>query len=416
MASRVLIIAFHFPPAMGYSGTQRALKFARYLPEHNWQPAVLTVHPRAYERSGGDQLSELPDEMPIVRAFGLDAMRHLSLKGRYFRFTAMPDRWTSWWWGAVPAGLKLIKQFKPDLIWATYPIATSHRIAHTLSGLTGLPWVADFRDGQWTETFPSDPVLRKEFVGLEAKHVASASRVVVTTDGIRQMYQQRYPSLEPQRFEVIANGYDEENFSQLQTQVVPPKERPLHLVHSGIVYPGEEERDPITLMQVLATLRDAGEIGPESLKITFRGCGMEAYVREQIAQYQLQSMVSVAPTMPYAEALQEMASVDGLLLLQGAHFSHLIPAKLFEYLRMGKPLLALADPAGNAACLMRAAGLSSITPQHDLDQIASVLKQFMADLRKGSWPKPDPTVVRRYERSSLTGDLAKLLEQVKAEG
>jgi len=38
---RVLMLAHHFPPAGG-SGSNRALAFARYLPDHGWQPTVIT--------------------------------------------------------------------------------------------------------------------------------------------------------------------------------------------------------------------------------------------------------------------------------------------------------------------------------------------------------------------------------------
>ena len=56
--------------------------------------------------------------------------------------TALPDRWTSWFWGAVPAGLSLIRRYKPRVLWSTFPIATSHLIALTLHRLTGIAWVA----------------------------------------------------------------------------------------------------------------------------------------------------------------------------------------------------------------------------------------------------------------------------------
>jgi len=44
---RVLVIAYYFPP-MGLSGVQRVAKFVKYLPEHGWQPTVLTIEPAGY--------------------------------------------------------------------------------------------------------------------------------------------------------------------------------------------------------------------------------------------------------------------------------------------------------------------------------------------------------------------------------
>ena len=107
------MIAYHFPPLQGSSGIQRTLKFSRYLPEFGWQPLVLTVHPRAYPATSQDQLAEIPPRLAVYPAFALDAARHLSLKGRYPRWLALPDRWSSWWFGAVPAGLALIRRYRP---------------------------------------------------------------------------------------------------------------------------------------------------------------------------------------------------------------------------------------------------------------------------------------------------------------
>ena len=38
---KVLIISYYWPPAGG-SGVQRWLKFAKYLPNNNWQPIIYT--------------------------------------------------------------------------------------------------------------------------------------------------------------------------------------------------------------------------------------------------------------------------------------------------------------------------------------------------------------------------------------
>ncbi|HJR70339.1 MAG TPA: glycosyltransferase, partial [Gammaproteobacteria bacterium] len=140
------MIAFHFPPASISSGIQRTLKFSTYLPEFGWKPNVLTVHPRAYESTGSDQMGDIPQDLVVRRAFSLNAARHMTLAGRYPLFLALPDRWSSWWLGGIVSGLKMIREQRPDVLWSTYPIATAHLIALTLHRLTSIPWVADCRD------------------------------------------------------------------------------------------------------------------------------------------------------------------------------------------------------------------------------------------------------------------------------
>src|SRR5690606_38220369 len=97
---RVLMVAYHFPPLAGSSGVQRTLRFSSYLPEHGWEPIVLTTHPRAYSTTSSAQLDQIGSGIRVVRAPAWDTKRHISVGGRYPAFLARPDRWLSWWLGA----------------------------------------------------------------------------------------------------------------------------------------------------------------------------------------------------------------------------------------------------------------------------------------------------------------------------
>jgi len=109
---RLLMIAFHFPPLAGSSGIQRTLRFARHLSRFGWQPLILTAHPRAYEHLSDDLVKDVSDDCVVERAFALDSARHLSMRGRYPAFAARPDRWISWWLGAIPKGLAMIRRYR----------------------------------------------------------------------------------------------------------------------------------------------------------------------------------------------------------------------------------------------------------------------------------------------------------------
>src|SRR5882762_6313024 len=118
---RVLIIAYHFPPCMGSSGLLRSEKFARYLPDFGWEPVVLTVHPRAYEAI--DPSSEERVKKTVLRAFALDTKKHLSFQNSYVDWMALPDRWITWLFGAIPAGLRAIRKYRIQVIFSTFPIS-----------------------------------------------------------------------------------------------------------------------------------------------------------------------------------------------------------------------------------------------------------------------------------------------------
>ncbi|ALV07399.1 glycosyltransferase [Roseateles depolymerans] len=413
---RVLMISFQFPPMAGTSGVQRALRFAQQLPEEGWTPSVLTVHPRAYEQTAPDLLDEVPQGLTVRRAFGLDAARQLSLAGRYPGVLARPDRWTSWWLGAVPAGLAMIRRERPDVIWSTYPIPTAHCIADTLARLSGLPWVADFRDPMAHDGYPADPVLWRSFEAVERRVFRRARRMTFTTPGAARLYAQRYPQA-ADRVRVIENGYSEEAFAAAQSPVqgTAPSAAPSGprvLLHSGVVYP--DWRSPAGLFQAIASARAAGRLSPASFQLRLRATAHDDFVRQLAAQHGVADLVQVQPALPYVDALSEMLSADGLLLLQSRDCNDQIPAKAYEYLRAGRPILTLADPAGDTAQLMRRAGLPHQAPLEDAAAIDTALHRFLEDWLQPSPLRPDAALVRSCSRRARTTELARVLDEAVA--
>src|SRR5262245_10397164 len=123
---RLLMVAFQFPPFAGSSAIQRVLRFVQHLPSCGWEPIVLTASPVAYDARAADLLAEVPNNVIVERAFALDAAKHLSIFRRYPGFLARPDRWVSWRLGAFVAGIRIIRRYRPQLLWSTYPIATAN--------------------------------------------------------------------------------------------------------------------------------------------------------------------------------------------------------------------------------------------------------------------------------------------------
>ncbi|MEP6606550.1 MAG: glycosyltransferase, partial [Nitrosospira sp.] len=212
MVKRVLMIAFHFPPLRGSSGIQRTLKFSKYLSEYGWEPILLTAQSRAYSSTSNDLVGEIENLASVHRAFALDTSRHLSVLGHYPNILALPDRWVSWWLGAIPLGLSLIRKYRPDIIWSTYPIATAHLIGLSLCRLTGIPWVADLRDPMTDVNYPPNRLTRRIYQWIEKKTIIHCTRAVFTTPGAISAYKARFPQVPSARLCLIENGYDEENF------------------------------------------------------------------------------------------------------------------------------------------------------------------------------------------------------------
>lgn len=388
---------------------QRTLSFSRHLPEYGWQPIVLSVHPRAYERRSDDQLADIGSETFVHRAFGLDTARHLALGGRYSRLLALPDRWVSWWLGAVPAGLRLIRRYRPQVLWSTYPIATAHLIGLTLHRLSGLPWIADFRDSMTEEGYPPSPRVWQVYRAIEAATARRCVRAVFTAPGAMRMYAERYPGRSKNTWTLIENGYEDTIFDTVSLPPLTDFSRPLRLVHSGVVYPNE--RDPRAFFEALANLQRSGRITTQSLQVVFRASGSEDYFRQLLRERGIADIVHFEPHIPYREALAEMLTADGLLILQASNCNHQIPAKLYEYLRARRPILALTDPEGDTAEVLRQAGIETIAPLDSAAAIAATLQDFLTRLQANTAPVASEAEIVRSSRRSRAASLAALLKE-----
>lgn len=406
---RILMIAYHFPPLAGSSGIQRTLRFVQHLPAFGWEPLVLTVVPKAYERTSNDLLADVPEKTIVKRALALDTARQLSIGGRYLGWMARPDRWRSWMLTGVWEGMRMIKRYQPDVIWSTYPIATAHMLGSALHRRTGLPWVADFRDPMAQEGYPADPQTWKSYKKIESDAVCHARFSTFTTPGAAAEYRRRYPDASD-RIVVLENGYDEESFAAVSaatTESLTPGV--ITLLHSGIVYPAE--RDPTALFVALRKLADSGRLQAGELKLRFRAAGHDDLLLNLARQNGVESFIELCPSIPYREALQEMLRADGLLVLQASNCNAQIPAKIYEYLRAGRPIIALTDPEGDTAGVLRVAGIDTVVRLDSADEIAALLPRFVDAVRNRQAPLADAQSVEAASRRGRAKTLAELLNK-----
>lgn len=416
-----LMIAFHFPPCQGSSGLQRTLAFARHLPASGWTPLILTAHTHAHAHMSAGQLTEIPPSLLVRRAFALDTARHLAVNGRYLGWMATPDRWITWALGAIPVGLRMIRRYRPKILWSTYPIATAHFVAYVLQRLTNIPWVADFRDpmteGTFTspERFPSDPRIWKANRWIERRTVAHCARAIFVSPGALRLYGDRYPDRLATRCRLIQNGYDESSFAiaeQRVSQLKKGRNGRITLLHSGALYSGTGDRHPGQFFSALSDLFQRRLISPETLQIVLRASGHEEDYRRLIRQYGIEKLVALEPLIPYHEALAEMLRVDGLLIFQGSNCNPNIPAKLYEYLRAGRPIFAMASHSGDTASVLSQLGVGMIVPLESKEQIASGLVEFLEQIRTGTAPTAGLERVTQFSREFGVQQLAAVFDDL----
>jgi hypothetical protein len=411
------MVAFHFPPIQASSGVHRTVGFARGLQTAGWQTTVLTVTRNALPSYIDHNHAMIPDGVRVIRAPAIDAVRTLSRRGKYFDFTAIPDRWTSWIATGVAMGLTRILTHRPDVLFSTFPIASAHIIAGVLNRLTGIPWFADFRDPMAQDEYPKDERVWRSYRAIEERTMRAASRLIFTAPGAVEYYGARYPDHIREKGCLIENGYDELLFSEVEAQRLlggsddvenGTGAGPLTLLHSGLLYPWE--RDPSSFFAALSQLKAAGEISKGSLRIVFRAASHEASFTNDLQRLDIEDLIEFRPPTDYHAALAEMAQADALLVMQAANSNFQIPAKTYEYLRIGKPIVGLLDDAGDTAALLRSGGSNWNAQIDSPEAIMALLRELLhahAERRLQS-AVPD-AFVQKASRTCRAEELVKLL-------
>jgi glycosyltransferase involved in cell wall biosynthesis len=305
------------------------------------------------------------------------------------------------------------------VIWSTFPIATAHWIGLEVSRRSRLPWIAEFRDPMWQSDWPQGAAANAAWRRLEERIFGAVDCAVFTAPGAAQLYLDRYSHLKSSRLAVIENGYDEETFERAETGL-PQHDaadlltRPLTLLHSGIIY--RSERDPTHFFAAIAALKRQGRISAGMVQILLRATGGEGDYLAELRRMGIEDIVRLEPPVDYLTALREMLTADGLILLQAANCNAQIPAKLYEYLRAHRPILALTDPQGDTARTLGALRAGRVARLDSTEEIAPALMQFVEDLRVGNATVPSEQAVMRYSRESQTGELADLFHRAVTGG
>jgi glycosyltransferase involved in cell wall biosynthesis len=323
---------------------------------------------------------------------------------------SVPDRYTPWIPFAVKDGLRLIRERGIDAIFSTYPIPSAHVIGSLVHRFSGKPWIADFRDPMWDEHSVHDSLALRARKAIERKAAEKSSHVLVATRGMKDLYHRRYPSLPQGKVTAILNGYDEEDFAYLPAPA-PRAGGPVTLIHAGLLE--RVDRNPTGFFRALKALKERGRIDAARFQARLIASGHDADYRAELESLGISDLVSLEAPIAYGEALAAMAASDILLLFQGPTCDSQIPAKLYEYMRIGKPILALATASGETGKLTVSSGGGEVVGIDDAEAIATRLTSWLDALDAGrALPAATREAASAYSRRNQAAQLAGIVKSL----
>lgn len=420
------LFAYYYPP-LGGAGSQRALSFARHLPSLGWRVTVITPREGVYGRDGSLPAGDLPG-VRVLRTGSLEpaallrrlkggapsavegagsyveeaelgafasAVRSVARKLLYF-----PDASGGWVRPAAAAAREVHAGDPFDAVLSSSPPVSAHLAARRFARPAGVPLVLDFRD-LWEPAVEGAARASRLLGGL----LESSAAVLTVSRG----YAEWIGSRAGRPVAVVRNG-----FEPREPEPPPPglPEEPF-LLHAGTTYGARQDFG--VLAGVLGEVRAAG--GALHLRMPGR---VDPSTRGRLAAAEASGAVRFEGFLPSDEIHRREAAAAAVVAFAWAgegddpiSRGHL-PAKLFEALGSGRPVLLLAEPGTEAARLGAEAGVEPLSPRD-----AGRLRGVLGALARGEVPpglRPDAAAAARFTRAAAAADLASTLDGVLAPG
>jgi hypothetical protein len=431
---QLLMIVPFFPPMAG-GGVYRPLSFVKYLESYGWRPTVIAPRGDAFWIRDERLLEQVPDSCRVIRTDTMSGQgvlsrlrgkrgqpvrsgagkssgqkrssRRFALARKLASTILVPDTYVGWARYAKAAAKAAAAETRFDAVYSTSPPETSHLIGRDIHKDTGLPWVADFRD-PWMNLYlfrPPTPFHARIHARLEKK-VCDRAYSVVATRWHEQLLRDKYPGGPGVRR--ISNGYDAAEAATVDA--VRPTGGKLRITHAGML---TQNRTAEPFLRGVRRFLDNRPDAGQSLEVVFVGA-REDRNEEASRRLGLDGKVEFRDSIPHDETLQLERGSHILLLIKHVNpdYSGIVPGKLYEYIGLRRPILALV-PDGEAARLVTSLNRGVVAPQQDAAAIARILDRLYTAYKDGSLDSLfDLTPREQFSRKNLAGELAALLDEI----
>ncbi|WP_214760492.1 methyltransferase domain-containing protein [Exiguobacterium sp. s146] len=371
---KVLFIDYIFPPLAG-SGVQRALKFIKYCRDFNYEPIVVTTSNHVYYPTDATLLKEIPNEVEVIyidesnvltseklnELFDMYAkvlkndleilkelLNSLSNSKEDITNYLIPDIHILFANEIIRILPEILDIKDIDLIYSTSGPYSSHIAALLLKQRFKLPWVADFRD-EWTnnaylENTDKSDLLFSTLEKMEKSILENADHIITTTVEAKDNYIVDF-SVNPSRITTIFNGYDESDFISSDTKNATNTK--FRMIHNGSFY---MNRTPLSIFKAINLLVKNQKINIKEIEMIFTSENHNLENWQQLVERMgLSEIIQYTGYLSHPDSIEISSNANLLLLIVGdtPKCKNVIPGKLFEYLKLDAPIVAIS-PSNSA--------------------------------------------------------------------
>ena len=433
---KVLVITYYWPPSGG-GGVQRWLKFVKYFRDQGWEPVVYTPLNPEMPSEDVSLLAEIPDGIEVVktkiwepyllykRFIGKKKTQRINtgflsdskkpktteniavwLRGNFF----IPDARKFWIKPSIKFLKSYLKEHPVDAMVSTGPPHSMHMIALGIKKSLDIPWIADFRD-PWTNidfyhklrlTKRGDRVHHQQ-----EKQVIDHADVLTT---VSWSWAEDFKQLGAKNVQVITNGFDPADYVDLAKTATLKFE----LCHIGSM---NKDRNPGKFWEALSLVAKKVEGFKDQLHIVLLG-STDHQVFEDLKRFGLMDQVEHFSYLPHKEVLERASKASVLLLPLNdtPNVSGIIPGKIFEYLALQKPILAIGPDTGDSARILRETNCGEIAGFDEVEKMAQLIVDHYQNYLNPNNQKVKTGSIADYSRRELTKKMSSLLDSFQNQG
>lgn len=399
---KLLFLAYTFPPRHAVACV-RAWNIAKYLAAAGWELSVVTPAPEFHpiidrttlidadlHRSGARRILTDHRWRILLRNYYdgiLGVMATRACRRLAYHLNIEPS---VGWLGAAEAACRTLTGEDVDVILATGPPFGAFQLAKQIADKLGRPYVLDYRD-PWTGNPYAARRRRQAAVKLEQRVLRGSAAVTVVSPSWKEALDRHYDV--GLKLHVVTNGYDPEELA-----VVEPHDfGHFAIVYTGIFYPPKRVITP--LMSAFRLLKRGTCTGGTIWRFHYYGNHAD-HVRREAERFKVTDHVVLHGKVPRKEVLSAVRGAGVAVVVNSTtNRSTLedrgqIPAKLFEPLGLGTPILLIAPPGSDARDIIRECCASQSFTGEDIEGIARYLLERMrakrthtvCSDRRYSWP------------------------------
>lgn len=422
---KILIIAYFFPPK-NTIGSLRPYHWAKYFTEQGHDVTIATVQTRKQRDNLTYDLSKFKiiQEPLVVKKMGeyttqarsvtenstvgqnkiitliKKVVYGISSKTGMFYGTRFPDLRMGW----VKRVVKRLETENYDVVLSTGCPYIVHTIAYKLKSNKKFIWIMDWRD-LWTKNsnLKGLKIFQKYEMKLEKLYHENCDLITTVSDGLKDELQ----SITKTEVKVIYNGFDPDEYKTIYLKERKQNSK-LVISYLGTITKGY--RDPEPLIKAIYALIQEGKI--EKSKILLNFAGDNSDISNLIKKYSLEECYTYLGKLSREESLQLQYDSDILLFLESEHNTKgILTGKLFEYLSLGREILAVGiDNNHSAGKLIEECSIGTCLGI-DVDKIKLFLIQHLSGEKKIS--VRNSLRINEYTRDNQSRKLLIEIEKLK---